>query len=125
MLPMTAQEKALEFTLFDLASCVPAPPPPCQPLSCAQQGFDCGPQGDGCGGEIMCGTCMAPDTCGGGGVPGRCGYPDAGNCIPKTCAELGYNCGINGDGCGHTVNCGTCTPPAICGGGGQPSVCGT
>ncbi len=123
-LPMTAQEKALEFTLFDLASCVPAPPPPCQPLSCAQQGFNCGPQGDGCGGEIMCGSCMAPDTCGGGGVPGRCGYPDAGNCIPKTCSQLGYDCGTNGDGCGHTINCGTCTPPAICGGGGQPSVCG-
>jgi hypothetical protein len=122
--PMTSQEKALEFMLFDLAQCVPAPQGPCTPQSCADQGIDCGPAGDGCGNTIQCGTCNAPQTCGGGGTYGQCGYPDAGSCTPRTCGQLGYNCGTDGDGCGGAIDCGTCTPPAICGGGGKPNVCG-
>ena len=57
---------------------------------------------------------------GGGGVTGQCGTA----CTPKTCAQLGYNCGPAGDGCGGELNCGTCTAPATCGGGGTPNVCG-
>ena len=124
MEPLTSQEKALEFMLYDLASCVPAAPTSCTPLTCAQQHITCGPAGDGCGNEVMCGTCTGMDTCGGGGVFGQCGYPDAGSCTPRTCEEQGYNCGENGDGCGGIVQCGTCTLPQICGGGPLPSVCG-
>jgi hypothetical protein len=124
MTPMTAQEKALEFMLFNLASCVPAPHGPCTPQTCADQGFTCGPAGDGCGNTIQCGSCKSPQTCGGGGIDSVCGYPDAGSCTPKTCAQLGYNCGIDGDGCGGVLDCGSCTAPAICGGGGKPNVCG-
>src|SRR5438270_8201191 len=36
-------------------------------VDCATLGASCGKQGDGCGGEIDCGTCSAPDSCGGGG----------------------------------------------------------
>jgi hypothetical protein len=46
-----------------------------------------------------------------------------GGCTPKTCAELGANCGPVADGCGGLVDCGTCTPPAVCGAGGKPNVC--
>jgi hypothetical protein len=123
MRPMTSQEKALEFMLFDLASCVPGPVGPCSPLSCQDQGIRCGPAGDGCGNVIQCGSCTAPATCGGGGF-GQCG-PNVGPCVPETCSELEHDCGVQGDGCGGTIDCGTCSPPAICGGGGQPSVCGT
>ena len=46
-------------------------------------------------------------------------------CVKKTCADLGYNCGPASDGCGNLLQCGTCTSPATCGGGGVPSKCGT
>src|SRR5580698_2491116 len=50
---------------------------------------------------------------------------DAGtkSCVPKTCTELGYTCGMNGDGCGATLDCGGCPAGQFCGGGGY-SLCG-
>ncbi len=123
--PMTAQEKALEFMIWDLASCVPPPPKPlCTPLTCAQQNISCGPAGDGCGGLLQCGNCVSPQTCGGGGKSGQCGAPDGGPCAPKTCAQLGFDCGPAGDGCGGLIQCGTCNAPDTCGGGGNGGVCG-
>ncbi|MGZ3419958.1 MAG: hypothetical protein ACXVEE_18930 [Polyangiales bacterium] len=93
---------------------------PCTPLTCTALGLSCGPAGDGCGGLLDCGACVAPETCGGGGVTGKCGAP---TCTPKTCAGLGYNCGLAADGCGGVLDCGMCTSPASCGGGGTPNVC--
>ena len=119
---MTPQEKLLEFMLFDLTSCVSAPT--CTPLTCAQQNITCGPAGDGCGGQLACGTCGSPQTCGGGGVAGQCGYPDGGSCAPKSCASQGISCGPAGDGCGNTLSCGTCVSPQTCGGGGVFGQCG-
>jgi hypothetical protein len=121
--PMTAQEKNLEFMLFDLANCIPAVPQNCTPLSCQQQGISCGPAGDGCGTPINCGPCTVPQTCG-GDTNFQCGVPDAGTCVPKTCGEQGFDCGSNGDGCGNVISCGTCTLPQVCGGGGKSGVCG-
>jgi hypothetical protein len=99
--------------------------PACTPKTCAQLGFNCGAAGDGCGNLIAggCGTCMvAGQSCGGGGMPNVCGAPA---CSPKTCAQLGYNCGVAGDGCGNLIagGCGTCMAPNVCG-AVQPNVCG-
>ena len=192
---------------------------PLRPRTCAGQGIECGPAGDGCGNLIAsCGTCPTGQTCGGGGTPGVCGAP---NCTPTTCGSLQcgdtgrrlrrrrsaaaparapetcggggttgvcgerrrercvprpadrlnvrpsgrrlrrhrstaaraprpqtcggggtpgtcggadlhpddvrgarLNCGPAGDGCGGTLDCGTCTAPETCGGGGTPGVCG-
>ncbi|APR86417.1 Tryptophan synthase alpha chain [Minicystis rosea] len=55
---------------------------------------------------------------------GSCVTPDIPTCKAKTCAELGIGCGPAGDGCGGVIQCGSCTLPATCGGGGQPSQCG-
>jgi hypothetical protein len=93
----------------------------CTPITCASQGITCGPAGDGCGNLVQCGTCVAPQTCGGGGVPGQCGNQ---SCVPTTCAAQNLMCGPAGNGCGGTLDCGTCTPPQTCGGGGTPGVCG-
>jgi hypothetical protein len=123
--PMTAQEKVLEFMIFDLASCIqgnpPPPPPTCTSLTCAQQNIQCGPAGDGCGNVIQCGNCGPGQACGAGG-PGMCG-PVNNPCTPLTCPAS--SCGPMGDGCGNLLDCGPCTAPQTCGGGGVQNQCGT
>lgn len=109
--------------------------PPCTKITCADLGANCGAAGDGCGGIIpSCGTCDATkgEICGGGG-PSKCGAggADAGDdggvaCTPKTCTDVGANCGPVSDGCGNLIDCGTCDAAVgeTCGGAGVPSVCG-
>jgi hypothetical protein len=45
-------------------------------------------------------------------------------CTPTTCLAEGKNCGSISDGCGRTLNCGTCQGRQFCGGGGEDNVCG-
>ena len=46
------------------------------------------------------------------------------NCVPATCSSGGTRfCGQIGDGCGGTLDCGSCTDNAVCGGGGVANVC--
>jgi hypothetical protein len=124
--PLTAQEKVLEYMIWQLAQCVPgAPPPVCNKVTCAQLGVSCGPAGDGCGGQQDCGPCTPPLTCGGGGTPSQCGYPDGGKCVPKDCKAQNIACGPAGDGCGGLIqSCGVCVSPQTCGGGGVAGQCG-
>ena len=101
--------------------------PTCVPRTCADVGANCGPVADGCGGlTASCGTCAAGQICGGGGTPSVCGTSvgDGGGCVPQTCEKAGAICGPIGDGCGGTLDCGTCPAGLSCGGGGSPSVCG-
>src|SRR5207253_6837 len=85
--------------------------------SCAVQAKNCGSISDNCGGTLNCGTCTAPQTCGGGGVANVCG------CTPTTCAANGWNCGTPSNGCGGTLSCGTCASGKRCG-KVTPNVCG-
>jgi hypothetical protein len=126
--PLTTQEKILEYSIWDLASCVPGQPvSPCVPKTCADFPGTCGQQGDTCGGlTASCGSCTAPATCGGGGVANKCGAPDGGACVAKTCASYpAGTCGEQSDGCGSlTANCSNCPAGQSCGGGGTAGVCG-
>ncbi len=90
----------------------------CVPKTACPAGQNCGTASNGCGGTIVCGTCMAPQTCGGSGTANQCG------CTPATTCTGGQNCGTAGDGCGGMIACGTCTPPQTCGGGGAATQCG-
>ena len=99
----------------------------CVPQTCASQGYNCGSNYDGCGNILNCGSCTAPEFCGGGGYS-LCGTGISGadggdgssgpQCVPLTCASAGYTCGKNSDGCNNVLDCGTCVAPNICGGGG-------
>lgn len=99
--------------LSDDPSCIP-----CVPTSCGAEGTNCGVIEDGCGGTLDCGSCVEPQTCGGGGTPNVCG------CTPTTCEAQGKDCGSVDDGCGTSLECGTCVEPQICGGTGVANVCG-
>ena len=120
--PMTAQEKLLEFMIFDLGSCVTPDVPVCTKTTCAAQGVQCGPAGDGCGGLLACAPCPTGETCGGGGTPSVCGAPQ---CTKTSCTAQGIMCGPAGDGCGGSLACGTCPTGQTCGGGGTPGQCGS
>ena len=97
----------------------------CKPRTCAEQGIECGPAGDGCGGIIPdCGKCGDGLRCGGPNAHSKCVSPNIGTaCVAKTCAELDVQCGLAGDGCGGILTCGTCPSGQQCGGPGNPSKC--
>jgi len=88
----------------------------CVATTCAAEGAECGSIEDGCGGSLDCGSCTAPETCGGGGTANVCG---TGSCVPLTCEEAGATCGQVDDGCGGELDCGPCD-----GDSGTSSGCG-
>jgi len=46
---------------------------------------------------------------------GKCAHATSSKkCVPKTCAQLGYECGIQEDGCGAAINCGNCVLGSTC-----------
>jgi hypothetical protein len=81
---------------------------PCTPATTCPVGQNCGTAPDGCGGTIACGSCSAPQTCGGGGSANVCG------CTPATTCPAGQNCGTAPNGCGGTIACGSCAGGTTC-----------
>ncbi len=114
----------------------------CVPKTCAQLGYNCG-EAVSCETVINCNAngstttpdCPAGEVCGGGQANVCFGGVSADGsvlCTPKTCASLGYTCGLASNGCAGTINCnadGSTTTPdcpsgEICGYGGVANVCG-
>ncbi len=62
---------------------------------------------DGCSGR--CRDCPTGKTC--NTQTWKC---EEGSCIPETCASLGKNCGSQDDGCGASLDCGTCNEDESC-----------
>ncbi len=104
------------------------------PSTCQQLGANCGATTDTkCGGVVQCGTCPSGTICGGGGTPNVCGSGAGGgdggggpdSCSATTCASQHITCGQASDGCGNTLQCGTCNLPQTCGGDPtKPGQCG-
>lgn len=96
----------------------------CAPTTCAAQQKNCGTLSDGCSGQLDCGVCAGVETCGGRGVPNVCGCSETDAAL---CTRLTKNCGTltTVDRCGsrRSVDCGSCTAPAVCSGGGTTNVC--
>jgi formylglycine-generating enzyme required for sulfatase activity len=143
VLPLTCRGGVCSFQCKSARDCarnencvnnICEPPPPeggaCVPKTCADFGKNCGVITDGCGGIVKCGAATtatsdcskAGETCGGGGQANLCG---PGQCLPKTCEQLGKNCGLVSDGCSGLLNCGsTCPSGFSCGATGTDNVCG-
>jgi hypothetical protein len=97
--------------------------PSCVPRTSCTEGNTtyCGVIGDDCGSSLDCGECVAPETCGGSGIPNVCGDPA---CVPITCPlPTGQYCGVIGNGCGGALDCGECPLGAVCGGDGVAGIC--
>jgi hypothetical protein len=76
-------------------------------------------------------ACSGPATgvasaVGGGqdGVGGRNPAEAGDGRLCATCKQMGYACGPLDDGCGHTLECGTCTSPQVCVLGFNGQACG-
>ncbi len=106
-------------------------------ISCASGFKDCdtNPRANGCEVDSQtdnnhCGACTTKCTGGQTCKTGACAcaagqvFFNGSCCTPKTCSQLGKNCGSVSDTCGGTLSCGTCTSPETCAGGGTPNVCG-
>jgi hypothetical protein len=110
---LTPQEKALEYMLLDLASCVgsdtnlPTPTPVCTEATCPPDSCGVYPNGCGDGGTINCGTCEGGAEC----VHGLCA-----TCTPLAHCPVGVTCGDWPDGCGGSISCGPCTIGTCIGG---------
>jgi len=71
--------------------------------------------------STSCGVCG--NAC---GIGERCENGTCMTCPDPNCAAVGANCGVLSDGCGLSVDCGTCQVMGeTCGGGGVPNVCGS
>src|ERR1019366_1725930 len=80
--------------------------------SCGSAASDTSNKGDASTFDGSLGNTFSSDSGGGGNA-----------CTPTTCAAQGFDCGVNSDGCGGTIDCGTCSGGNLCGVGGF-SKCG-
>lgn len=90
----------------------------CEPETCETLSKNCGSVPDGCGGILECGECEDAALCG-LVVSNACATEDDLEelCQPIDSAEAcaDKQCGVEGDGCGGTHDCGSCPTGQACG----------
>lgn len=81
-------------------------------------GFPGGTTGEGgtggTGGSAATSTGSTGGSEGGSGGRGATTTSTGSGCIPKTCADYGFNCGGTDDGCGNQLFCGHCNDVEFC-----------
>ena len=94
------------------------PPDECKPKTCEELEKNCGAVADGCGDIVQCGDCDGGHVCG-FVTPNVCSTDDD---IDDICQKIsrddacdGKQCGVEGDGCGGTYDCGECGRDETCG----------
>ncbi len=90
-------------------------PQECQPTTCEELGKNCGVVADGCGDLLDCGSCSGGEEC--GILAANVCTDPSGLCQPLSREEAcaGKECGVEGDGCGGTHDCGSCADGEACG----------
>lgn len=90
----------------------------CTPKTCDDLETNCGAVADGCGDILECGECENGHVCG-LVTPNVCStdsdIDDLCHRISKDDACDGKECGVEGDGCGGTYDCGSCRRGEACG----------
>jgi hypothetical protein len=87
----------------------------CQKKTCKDLGADCGDTVDGCGNILHCGDCASDEKCSIATANVCTKLTDLCKPIAKADACSGKECGIEGDGCGGQIDCGSCKTGASCG----------
>jgi poly(3-hydroxybutyrate) depolymerase len=87
--------------LLFLGGCRPRDARTCTPTSCAEQGKNCGTISDRCSDTLSCGSCAAPETCGGGGVANVCGNGSGSGDLPARSPGCGVQLSAGGGGAFH------------------------
>ncbi len=87
----------------------------CTPTTCEAQGKTCGLTADGCGSVIDCGGCADGKVCGLLEANQCAGVEDVCVRVSQEVACADKQCGVEGDGCGGTYDCGSCPTGQLCG----------
>ncbi len=107
---LDATHVSAETTHFSVLVPVVVSPSTCTALTCAAFGAGvCGEMNDGCGGTLACGVCTDGGPTIDASVDASTDAPAADGCNAVSCAFYGAGaCGSLSDGCGSTIDCGTC-----------------
>jgi hypothetical protein len=87
----------------------------CKGKSCDALGLDCGDTVNDCGKILHCGTCATGESCSIEKANVCTQLTDLCKPIAAKTACAGKACGVEGDGCGGKIDCGSCKATEACG----------
>jgi hypothetical protein len=111
--------------LFEPNKCGMPKPDECKPKSSNQVcAGKCGAVSDGCSDVIVCTSANGGESCTGADqcIDSKC-TNTAPTCTALTCAQKMHTCGVDGDGCSGSLDCGTCGMNQRCAYSPQGNAC--